>query len=192
MRGQLILDPDISVPSWSELAEEVESFRRGAVMVPLVMTEKGTRLLLILRPENMREHAGQIAFPGGSMDDGDRSPWETACREAYEEVGIPDSSVEFVSLLPAEKVLVSNFKIYPVLTRIKGSWSMDDFKLNSSEVDRVYLCDLTSFSEKADVRSGFYKGIPYEFPIYPLEDGVTVWGATARIVRNLLSVIKLC
>lgn len=169
---------------WSCFFDDSSPYRWGAVLVAIFDMPQGPRLALILRPDSMKIHGGQVAFPGGSVDRGDFGPWETACREAEEEIGIKGEDLEFLGYLPPEDVLVSGFKVVPVLARGVRPLMKSDFHLNPSEVSRLILYDPTSLPWDPMIFRGMYGGIAYEYPIYPLGEGLDIWGATARILRR--------
>ncbi len=120
------------------------------------------------------------------MDSGDATPWDTACREANEEIGIGEDDLIPLGYLPPEDVLVSGFKVVPVMARGSRPLSYDDFNLNSSEVSRLILCDPQRISSEPAVVEGEFRGMRYEYPVYPLENGLKIWGATARILRRVM------
>ncbi len=153
-------------------------------MVSAFDMPQGPRLAMILRPDSMKIHGGQIAFPGGSVDKGDFGPWDTACREANEEIGVKVEDLEFLGYLQPEDVLVSGFKVVPVLARGKRLFKESDFSLNQSEVARLILYDHFALPSDPLIERGTYRGIDYEYPVYPLGEGLDIWGATARILRR--------
>nr|WP_321503345.1 CoA pyrophosphatase [uncultured Dethiosulfovibrio sp.] len=171
---------------WSNFFDDKTPYRWGAVLVSLFDMPQGPRIAFILRPESMKIHAGQVAFPGGSVDVGDRTPWDTACREAYEEIGVVEDDLVYMGYLSPEDVLVSRFKIVPVLARGARPMTEKDFSPSPQEVSRLIFCDPTGISSNPLTVEGEYNGTRYDYPVYPLDEGIDIWGATARILRRSL------
>ena len=184
MREQSTSVVNTSTEGWSRFFDDKSPYRWGAVLVSTFDMPQGPRLAMILRPDSMKIHSGQIAFPGGSVDKGDFGPWDTACREANEEIGVNVEDLEFLGYLQPEDVLVSGFKVVPVLARGKRLFKESDFSLNQSEVARLILYDHFTLPLNPVVERGRYRGIDYEYPVYPLGEGLDIWGATARILRR--------
>ncbi len=184
MREQSTSVAKTHMEGWSRFFDDTSPCRWGAVLVSTFDMPQGPRLAMILRPDSMKIHGGQIAFPGGSVDKGDLGPWNTACREANEEIGVKEDDLEFLGCLHPEDVLVSGFKVVPVLARGRRPFKESDFSLNQSEVARLILYDHLTLPLDPAVERGTYRGIDYEYPVYPLEMGLDIWGATARILRR--------
>ena len=152
----------------------------AAVLVPL----HGDPLMAVFteRRSDLRDHAGEISFPGGRQGEPDEDLRMTALREAEEEIGLPPSKVKLVGALPPVGTFVTGYRIYPFVGRIPSG---HPFELQESEVARILEFSL------ADLRAGFEskrlirKGVPIKMPTYTVR-GHLVWGATARIVRSLL------
>ncbi len=172
MWDSLNLTQEIQDPGEKQLA---------AVLAPLFEDEDGrVRLLLTKRPDTMPTHAGHIAFPGGRPDPGDDGPVSTALREAHEEVGIPPSRVEVLGYLPAIDTVEFSLMVIPVVGRVETPLNLVP---SEREVARVYTPLL---SDLADENRWWY--VPWDrwkVWYYDLE-GDTLWGATARMVRNLV------
>lgn len=133
----------------------------------------------------MRYHGGQIAFPGGAREEGDLTPWETACRETCEEIGLDGKYLKFLGAAPIEDVLVSGFKVIPIVVEVDVAVRESDFVLNEDEVERVILLDPDTISGSPEIRRGLYMGVEYSYPIYPLCEKMSLWGASARMFRNV-------
>ncbi|MFC3395697.1 CoA pyrophosphatase [Brenneria rubrifaciens] len=155
--------------------------RQAAVLVPIVCRPSPT-LLLTRRAPDLRKHAGQVAFPGGSADQEDGSPIATALREAQEEVAIPPQNVQVLGTLPPVDS-VSGFQVTPVVGLISPQTR---FHPNESEVAELFEIPL----EEAFALTRYY---PLDIERQQKRHRVYlswyqrrfVWGLTASIIRQL-------
>ena len=161
---------------------------RAAVLIPLLLKEDGLSVLLTQRTNHLRDHAGQISFPGGRMDSEDQSPNDTALRESQEEIGLDPERVEIIGHLP-EYLTVSGFSVTPVIGLVKpqAEYVLDTFEVaDIFEVPLRFLLDPANHqvrlweSEQGGRR--FYS-MPYENRF--------IWGATAGMLRNLYHLLKV-
>ncbi|MGH9067638.1 MAG: NUDIX hydrolase [Acidimicrobiales bacterium] len=159
----------------------------SAVLVALFEEGEEARVVLTRRSAELLTHRGEVAFPGGRLDPGE-GPVEAALREATEEVGLPASLVEVVGQLSALHTVSSRSGIVPVVGFLAARPAL---RPNPAEVDRVFdasLAELASGGIYREERWGVAEGP--ERPIHFFElDGETVWGATARVLRELLDVV---
>lgn len=160
----------------------VARLRPAAVLVPVIMRDDGAHLLLTRRSELLRNHKGQISFPGGARDPGDTSFAATALREAHEEVGLPPASVEIVGYLDDYPVL-SGFRVTPVVGIVGQVFSP---ALATAEVSEIFDLPLArvlaadAFERKLLSRDGL------KLPFFELNYGsYRIWGATAGILWEL-------
>jgi 8-oxo-dGTP pyrophosphatase MutT (NUDIX family) len=160
--------------------------QEAAVLVPVFRANGGELRLLIVRRTEHGVHGGQLAFPGGKRDAGDPSFLHTALREAREEVGIAEETVEILEELPMVDTISTGYHIYPFLARIEphDPWEIDTREV--SEVLEVPLAHLARpevhqesierFPEWPDpVRVPYYEVGPHR-----------LWGASYRIVTPLI------
>ncbi len=161
---------------------------KAAVLIPLVMREGGLSVLLTQRTNHLRDHAGQISFPGGRMDPEDHSPNDTALRESKEEIGLEPERVEIIGHLP-QYLTVSGYSVTPVvgLVQAQAEYVLDAFEVaDIFEVPLSFLLDPANHqvrlwqSEQGGRR--FYS-MPYENRF--------IWGATAGMLRNLYHLLKV-
>jgi 8-oxo-dGTP pyrophosphatase MutT (NUDIX family) len=161
---------------------------QAAVLIPLVLQEEGLSVLLTQRTDHLRDHAGQISFPGGRMDPGDIDPNHTALRESAEEIGLDQSRVEIIGHLP-QYLTVSGYSVTPVvgLVQAQAEYPLDEFEVaDVFEVPLRFLMDPANHqvrvwqSEQGGRR--FY-AMPYENRF--------IWGATAGMLRNLYHLLKV-
>lgn len=156
--------------------------RPAAVLVPIIARPEGLTVLLTQRPETMPTHAGQIAFPGGKMDEGDATPVETALREAEEEVGLHRRHVDVVGFLDSYQTGTS-FRIVPVVSIVAPTFTLNiDPRevVDAFEVPFEFLMD--SANHRRDHRQ--YNGVIRHFYAMPYGERY-IWGATAGMLRNL-------
>jgi 8-oxo-dGTP pyrophosphatase MutT (NUDIX family) len=166
--------------------QNLRSADMAAVLVPVYRAPSGEiRVVLIRRAERGR-HAGQIAFPGGRSDPEDRTPIETALREAEEEIGLERERVEVLATFPEIETRASGFVIVPVLGRIRRpeEWRPDPREV--AEILEVPVASLAlpeSRGEALDLVAGWTP--PQPLPFYRIESH-RLWGATFRILEPLI------
>jgi 8-oxo-dGTP pyrophosphatase MutT (NUDIX family) len=156
--------------------------RPAAVLVAIMDFGDEPRLLLTKRASHLKHHPGQIAFPGGKVDDTDADAEAAALREAREEVGLDPANVDILGHLPPHET-VTGFRITPVL-----GWIRADFTPvpEPGEVEEVFAVPLRHILNPANFRveQRIWHGQPryyYTAPFGPYY----IWGATARILRGL-------
>lgn len=153
------------------------------MLVPLYLGDDGrVHAVFTKRRDDMRKHPGEISFPGGRRDEGEDDLRLTALREAHEEIGLPPDAVELVGALQPTPTFVTNYSIYPFVGLIEPG---REWEMQAREVAQVLEFAL------ADVRAGYgrrrlvRRGMPFRTDSYQIGDSV-IWGATARIVADLL------
>lgn len=157
--------------------------KNAAVLLHLSPTSLGeVNFVLIQRNVYQGAHSGQISFPGGKPEIQDDSLWDTALREAHEEVGLLPSRVEFVRSLSELYVPPSNFLISPF---VGFSDTPCDFKPEPTEVNSIIKISLKSLLEKQAVMTKQLASSQKEIevPTYVFDDH-QVWGATAMILSE--------
>ena len=168
--------------------EDAPSYLHAAVLVPLLEEKQELCVLFTQRSHDVEHHKGQISFPGGSVEAFDESLEETALREAYEEIGLPKEQVEILGRIDDAKTLSSNFVVHPFVGRIVTPF---EFLLNPGEVERIITVPLHLFHpDHAGGKSDQvqWNGTTYKTPAFEYR-GQVIWGATARIMENLLAII---
>ena len=155
----------------------------SAVLVPLFTDDGGgLHAVFTRRRDDLKRHAGEISFPGGRRDPEDTDLTATALREAHEEIGLPPAAVEIVGALPPTPTFVTNYAIYPLVGRIEPGFEWIVQEAEVAEVLELSLDDLVAgHSLKRMVR----RGMAFKTDVYEV-DGHMVWGATARILGDLL------
>ena len=153
----------------------------AAVLAPLFEDDSGqVRVLLTKRPDTMPTHAGHIAFPGGRPDPSDEGPTATALREAEEEVGITSDQVEVLGYLSPIDTVEFSLLVVPVVGRVSTPL---DLVPSEREVARLYTPLLSDLADDSNWWHVPWNGFKVWY--YDLE-GDTLWGATARMVRQLV------
>jgi 8-oxo-dGTP pyrophosphatase MutT (NUDIX family) len=155
--------------------------RPAAVLVPVVAREMPT-LLLTLRASALPTHAGQIAFPGGKIDEGDRDPLAAALREAEEEIGLEARFAQPLGYLDPY-LSGTGFRIVPAVALVTPDYQL---VLNRHEVDDAFEVPLDFLMEPANHarHSREWQGITRSYYAMPYGERY-IWGATAGIIRRL-------
>jgi 8-oxo-dGTP pyrophosphatase MutT (NUDIX family) len=154
---------------------------RAAVLIPLYALDGGLVAVFTRRTEELRRHGGEISFPGGRQDP-DEELRQTALREAEEEIGLAPELVTIVGALPPTPTFVTNYAVYPFVGMIDAGGSFRPNPVEVAEVVELALADLAAgFERKRLIR----RGVPIKTPTYTV-GGHLIWGATARIVGQLL------
>ena len=159
--------------------------RRGGVLALLYPNEEQLYLVLILRPTYNGVHSGQVAFPGGGFEEGDGDLVQTALREAYEEVGVPVTSVTVLGQLSPLYVFASNYLVFPTV-----AWAPMHpfFKIDPYEVAQLLEVPLAALLDPANrrVEPRALRDRLADVPFYFVH-GQKIWGATAMMLSELLS-----
>lgn len=169
------LNPDVFLPPERTL-------RPAGVLVAMHEATDGLRLILTKRSSGLKHHPGQIAFPGGKQDTGDKNLTETALREAHEEIALPRDNVEVLGLLPPHET-VTGFIVTPVLAKVHQPFQAI---AEPGEVEEVFEVPLGHVANPSlyHVQSRRWRGQErryYSVPYGPYY----IWGATARMLRTL-------
>lgn len=154
----------------------------AAVLVPIVLRASGPTVLLTERTPHLRDHGGQVSFPGGRSEPGDASPVETALREAEEEVGLERSQVEVLGTLP-DYCTGTGFRVTPVVGLVSPPLNL---RLDDFEVAEVFEPPLGFLLDPAHhLRQRIvYEGVEREYWTVPWQ-GHYIWGATAGMIVSL-------
>ncbi len=165
-----------------------ERTRKSAVLILFYPYQNGIWLPLILRPQYDGVHAGQMAFPGGRAERTDRDLIQTALREAQEEIGIRVHDVRVLGPLTELFIPPSNFFVLPVVGVMKHR---PDFYPDPHEVDQVIEVSLDALMDTTIVGDSQIevRGAMIDAPFYQIQE-FRVWGATAMMISELLTVIR--
>ncbi len=159
----------------------VRPIKPAAVLIAVIERDE-PMVLLTQRTAHLKQHAGQIAFPGGKSDATDASPLTAALREANEEVGLAPSAVEPLGYLDVYMTTLG-YRIVPVVARVRPGFTLT---LNPGEVEDAFEVPLSFMMEVSNhqTHSREWQGMMRSYYAIPFGDRY-IWGVTAGIFRNL-------
>jgi 8-oxo-dGTP pyrophosphatase MutT (NUDIX family) len=165
---------------------DVEEPRPAAVLIPMFLEGGALEIVLTRRAAHLRAHTGEVAFPGGAVDPGE-SLEQAAVREAYEEVGIEPATVEIVGELDHLVTVGSRFTIAPFVGLLPARPVL---RPNASEIERAFAVPVDELLGRETWREEIWD-LPWgvhQMAFFEIE-GDTVWGATGRILCQLLMIL---
>ncbi|NND74730.1 MAG: CoA pyrophosphatase [Ilumatobacter sp.] len=158
--------------------------RLSAVLMLLADGPHGAEILLTRRSMRLKNHKGEISFPGGRVDPGETAI-DTALRETHEEVGLDPAAPAVVGELEHLSTIVSKSYIVPVVAHLDHRPQLEP---RTMEADRVMWTPIAEFTRPGTYRLERWGNLPYDRPLHFFElDDETVWGATARMLFDLLA-----
>ncbi len=167
------------------IAIDAPEYRRACVLVPLVRDDGGWSILFSRRSANLAAHSGQIAFPGGAVEEGETLP-EAAIREAEEEVGIGPEHVELIGRLD-DLVTNSGFLVAPFIGVIA---ERIDYVLQESEVDEVFEVPVDALLTPSLPGIRYVSYSERSYPAYSYRYGeYEIWGLTGRMLKTFLDLV---
>ena len=177
------------LPPWTPPPDAQDATaRRAAVLLPLYARNRRPYLLFTRRSATLAAHSGEISFPGGSHDATDLTLAATALREAHEEIGLAPESVRVLGTLAPVFTVVSNFLITPIV-----GWLGADpapFSPNPAEVAEVIEAPVADLADPAIFHAEQWMRNGRPHPVYFYDLGpYRIWGATARVLRQLLELL---
>ena len=160
---------------------------RAAVLVPLVERPTGLQVLLTQRASHLKNHPGQISFPGGRIESADAGPWEAALRETREEIGLEPRFVTRAGYLQ-DHLVISGFRVTPAVGFVQPGFNLH---LDETEVENVFEVPLEFV---LDVRNHLPRDhsiaghtvITHEIPY----EGRQIWGATASMLITFARLLR--
>jgi 8-oxo-dGTP pyrophosphatase MutT (NUDIX family) len=160
---------------------------RAAVLVPLIDRPEGLQVLLTQRTAHLKDHAGQISFPGGRAEPEDKDPIATALRETLEEVGLPPEFVQVLGRLD-NYVTSTAYEVSPVVGLIRPPFPVTPDPYEVAEVFEVPLAFLVDPAHH-ERHSREWQGQTRSFYVLPYQDRY-IWGATAGMLVNLANLLQ--
>jgi 8-oxo-dGTP pyrophosphatase MutT (NUDIX family) len=159
----------------------------AAVLVPLLERADGMTVLLTQRAATLKDHAGQISFPGGRIEPDDVDPWRAALREAQEEIGLSPDLVEFAGYLPDHWV-GTGFRVTPIVGFVNP---VAELRIAAEEVHDVFEVPLQFILDSANhkPRTRQLGGVTLEAHDIPYGDRL-IWGATAGMLLTLRRLLQ--
>ncbi|MEI2417337.1 CoA pyrophosphatase [Orrella sp. JC864] len=184
-------------PSWTPDPSLEERWRtpgregppvQAAVLIPMVVHEAGLKVMLTQRAAHLRDHAGQISFPGGRIESWDASPVAAALRETQEETGLTGDYVEILGSLPPY-VTTTGYSVTPVAALVRPGFTLKPDAFEVADIFEVPLAFLTDpanhrlhVATLADGRQRQFYSMPW--------NGRFIWGATAAMLRNFYHLLR--
>ena len=177
-------------PGWHPDDRPDDPARLSGVLVLLYSMNGRLNVPLILRPTYDGTHSGQVAFPGGGFEKGDRDLTDTALRETHEELGIAPKDVQVLGVLTELYIRPSNYEVYPTVGRLKAK---PVFRPEPSEVAQLLEVPLAALLDPTNQRREQWQLADRSalVPYYAIQSQ-TIWGATAMILSELLAVVRHC
>jgi len=160
----------------------------SAVLIPLFYQEGQSHVLFTRRTQGVKHHKGQISFPGGTYQPEDVTALNTARRECFEEIGLQSEDIEILGELDDFITTTSNFVISPFVARIPWPYR---FRLSREETDEVINIPLAALKDGVHARPDTEAIEGQEMATFTYYyRGNIIWGATARILAQLLDIIR--
>ena len=154
----------------------------AAVLFPIVRREEGDTVLLTQRTAHLKDHPGQISFPGGRVEPEDGSAVDTALRETLEEIGLAEEHVEVIGFLPEYRT-GTGFRVTPVVGLVTPPFAITPDPFEVAEVFEVPL-DFLLDPANHQRHSVHYRGALRQYYAMPYQD-YFIWGATAGMIHSL-------
>lgn len=192
--SRAVPDPSAAVPAGFS-AKDIEAIRAyfpptpipAAVLVPVVDRDSGLTVLLTQRASTLKNHAGQISFPGGRIESGDLNPFEAALRETEEEIGVRREYITFAGYLQPQLVL-SGYSVTPVVAFVQPGFEL---QLDHREVESAFEVPLTHILDPVNhrLRERQLGAVTVQVTDIPYGDH-DIWGATAGMLMTLYTLLR--
>ena len=187
-RLQAAIADDPSSDGFSEIDLNAETtLKCAAVLIPLVWYDEEWHIIFTRRTDTVESHKGQVSFPGGACDEGETTPEQTALREANEEIGINPNDVRVLGQL-SNLITITYFRVTPVVGVVQ--WPVV-FRVGAHEVARIFTIPLAWLANSSNRWQFEMPGRSRSLIAYHPYDGELLWGATARMTVDFLSVLGL-
>lgn len=192
--SRAVADPTNAVPA-GFAAHDIESIRSyfpaapaaAAVLVPIVDHDAGLTVLLTQRASHLKNHPGQVSFPGGRIEPGDLNPIEAALRETQEEIGITREHITFAGYLEPQ-LLLSGYWVTPVVAFVQPGFEL---RLDPREVDYAFEVPLSFILDPVNHRARERQLGAVSVQVYDIPyERHNIWGATAGMLMTLYKLLK--
>ena len=181
LKAQLLIEPS-TAEVISEAGDDGSLLTPAAVLFPIVLRAEGCTVLLTQRTAHLRDHPGQISFPGGRVEKEDLSAIHTALRETEEEIGLSRDRIEVLGYLPEYRT-GTGFQVTPVVALVQPPFELSPDPFEVAEVFEVPLDFLLDTSNHKR-HSLHHRGALRHYYAMPYGE-YFIWGATAGMLRNL-------
>jgi 8-oxo-dGTP pyrophosphatase MutT (NUDIX family) len=183
---------------WRLLSVDAERGRRlqqqipanpvaAAVLVPLVDRPEGLTVLLTQRASQMAQHAAQVSFPGGRLEESDPDVAHAALREAQEEIGLDPGHVRVFGYLP-DHLVISGFRVTPVLSLVTPPFSLE---LNPAEVAEAFEVPVSHIFDSKNHKARLRRVGDEDMLLFDLPwNEHNIWGATAGMLMTLVRMVE--
>ena len=161
----------------------------SAVLVPITYHQDEFKLIYTKRSSELVRHKGQVSFPGGIIEQGDKSPIDTALRETYEEINIQKHQIDLLGMMEPFNSQ-TGFFIYPVVGFIQD---LNGLKRNGTEVDRIFCIPFQWLADPKNSELTDYKtsdGNIRKVWLFEMYENELLWGITALITKSFLQLVK--
>jgi len=170
-------------------AENLKNYRQAAVIIPLLEKDGHWHVLLTQRSQELVEHRGQVAFPGGAREEDDENLQWTALREMHEEVGVDPLDVRILGCL-GDMPVITGYMVRLFVGEIPWPYTLN---FNSNEVESAFIVPLVWLADPVHhtIKYRTYAGREIPVIYFDQYDGYQLWGASAEMTLALLSVLDL-
>jgi 8-oxo-dGTP pyrophosphatase MutT (NUDIX family) len=159
----------------------------AAVLIPIVERDPQLTVLLTQRAAELKNHAGQISFPGGRIESADAGPVQAALRETEEEIGLERRFIEVVGFLP-DHLIISGYRVTPVVAFVRPGFTL---RLDATEVTATFEVPLDFVLDPANHKARRRKLGEGEIEVYDIPYGErNIWGATAGMIMTLYRLLR--
>ena len=168
------------------LAQHEKELKPATVLIPIIFENDEPSVILIRRAIHLRDHAGQIAFPGGKVDDSDGSYKRAVMRECFEEIDLKSADTTILGML-AQHDTLTGYSIRPFVGLIKNYCNL---KPELSEVSEIFKIPLKFLLNKKNMQIQTHKFNGFERSYYAIPYGpYYIWGATACIIKTFSDLV---
>lgn len=164
------------------------NLKKAAILIPFVCVDGCWSLLFTRRADSLKNHRGQVSFPGGGMEREDVSLVETALREANEEIGLKKTGIHIIGLMP-DFITNSDYVVTPIVSWVDWPVPLD---ISNHEVSRVFTIPIDWLKNSNHWEERLYShpnGLHGTVIFYHLYDGELLWGISAKITIDLFNIL---